>query len=242
MKLKHLKIILVIVIATFALTFLIQSNKANKLRDNWKESEGAFKEKDSDYKKLKKTHDKERADIEKERAKEREARERAEAEIVKIKIEGRKKDAELANAKKLIRTLSPDELCFKLNERVPSEFSLLEAGDFRLSRVGAEKTLSIFMDEARWRDTIGERDKEIVKLNGKNKSFENDIFSVEKALATVKTDLKNCDTALKASEKSKKDLKKMLRSVRWKERGKGAVGGALFTIIFLKLFGLIGGK
>lgn len=237
MKLKHLKIILIIVIAAFALTFLIQSNKANKLRDNWKESEGAFKEKDSDYKKLKKTHDKERADIEKERAKEREARERAEAEIVKIKIEGRKKDTELANAKKLIRTLSPDDLCFKLNERVPNEYSLLEAGDFRLSRVGAEQTLSIFMDEARGRDTVKERDDEIEQLKGKNKSFEVDIFKVEEALKKTKDDLSNCDTSLKASEKSKGDLKKMLRSVRWKERGKGAIGGALFAIILMKLFG-----
>lgn len=229
--------ILIGLVVVFVLFTWFQTCRANRLEDKAILEEGKAIQAKNDFVESKKKSDKAISDLNSEIESEKKGREQANVEIAKIKKESKKKDLELVNAKKLIRTLSPDELCFSLNERVPTEFSLLEAGDFHLSRLGGELTLEIFMDKERFEDKLTEKDEEISKLKGNGVKFQSEIKSWTGKYDLKVSDLGKCEKALKSSESALDSLKKSVRSMKWKERGKGAVGGALFVVIVLKLLG-----
>lgn len=228
------------VCALFVLVFFsLQITKANRYYNKYLVAEGNFQALNEAYIELKKSTDREKEILAQERDEERKAREASNREVQKIKAEGRKKDRELVEAKAKIKELTPDELTTQLNQRVPDQFTLLGTEDFSLTRRGGELTLGLFMDGERCAETITERDREIRKFKSNEISFNVEIFSLKKSLKSTEITLERCDKARLAAITSKENLHKSFKAMKWKQFGKGAIGGGLAVAVILKLTGVI---
>jgi vacuolar-type H+-ATPase subunit I/STV1 len=217
---------------------VLQTMRANKYYDKYLVSEGNFQAKNDAYVELKKQTDKDKVALAKERDKEKKAREKTDKEISRIRAEGRKKDKALAEAKAKISELTPDELTSELNSRVPTEFTLLAAGDFTLTRYGGERTLSLFMDGERCLETLSEQDSEIEKRKNKEKGFNTTILNLQTDLTKTENALKSCDGARLAAITSKDNLEKAFSGMKFVQFVKGA-GTVVLIYGGLKLFGVI---
>jgi len=236
---RYLPYIALAVVILLGTVFFIQTHRANKYYDKYLVSEGDFQAKNEAYIELKKETDTEKEILARGRDEEKFAREERDREINRIKAEGRKKDRELVKAKAKITELTPDELTTQLNSRVPGQYTLLGTEDFSLTRRGGELTLSIFMDGERCAEAITERDSEIEEYKTKEISFNTEILKVEKALKLTEETLAGCDEARLAAIASKENLEKAFKAMKWKQFGKGAVGGGVIALVILKVTGVI---
>lgn len=236
---NYLPYLAALFIIGFGVAFIIQMTKANKWHDRHLESEGAFKTKNTAYIELKKKTDAEKLKLAQERDVERKARKESDKRIGKIREESRRKDNELIKAKARISELTPDELTNELNARVPDQFTLLELGDFHLTRYGGEQTFSIFIDEERCAEKLKEKDDEIAEFDGKEKSFKKEISKWQKAIESIEDTLAGCDEARLGAIKSKEDLQRAYKAMKWKQFGKGAAGSLILLAVILKICGVI---
>lgn len=234
--LPHIVGFCVIIIIVF---FVLQTQRASKYYNKYLVSEGDFQSKNRAYIELKRETDKEKKVLARERDDEKIAREESNKEINRIRTAGRKKDAELVKAKAKIKELTPDELTRELNSRVPSQFALLVAGDFSLTRYGGEATLGIFMDGERCAGALTERNSEIEQYKIKEISFNKDRESFKIDLKATEKLVSDCDKARLAAITSKENLHKAFKAIKWKQLGKGAVGGGLLVVVILKVAGVI---
>jgi len=234
--LPHIVGFCVIMILVF---FVLQWQRANKYYDKYLVSEGDFQSKNRAYIELKRETDRDKAILARERDEEALARRESDKEIVRIKAAGRRKDKALVEAKAKIQELTPDELTIKLNARVPGQYKLLGTEDFSLTRYGGEATLSIFMDGERCTGKLSEKNSEIEKYKTKEISFNVEILNLESALKSTETTLAGCDQARLSAITSKENLEKAFKAMKWKQFGKGAVGGGLLAVVILKIAGVI---
>jgi len=234
--LPHIVGFCVIMILVF---FVLQTQRAGKYYNKYLVSEGDFQAKNTAYLELKRDTEREKAILARERDEEALARKESDKKIVQIRVAGRKKDAELVKAKAKIKELTPDQLTTQLNARVPGQYALLSTEDFSLTRYGGETTLSLFMDGERCVVALSERDSEIKKLKKNETSFKTDRESFKADLKLTEDDLKRCDEARLAAITSKENLHKAFKAMKWKQFGKGAVGGGLLVVVILKVAGVI---
>jgi len=234
--LPHIVGFCVIMILVF---FVLQTQRASRYYNKYLVSDGDFQAKNTAYLKLKGETDTEKAVLARERDEEKFAREERDKEINRIRAAGRKKDAELVKAKAKIQELTPDELTTQLNSRVPNQYTLLGTEDFSLTRRGGEATLSIFMDGERCVVALSERDSEIEEYKIKEISFNVEILNLNTALTSTETTLEGCDEARLAAITSKENLHKAFKAMKWKQFGKGAVGGGVALLVILKITGVI---
>jgi len=229
-------ILLLVMVGGF---MLIQTIRANKYYDKYLVSEGDFQAKNTAYLELKEDTDREKAILARERDEEAQGRAERDREINRIRAAGRKQDAELGKAKAKIKELSPDQLTNQLNSRVPTEFGLLASGEFSLSRRGGEATLSLFMDGERCVLALSERDSEIEEYKIKEISFNKDMDNFKIDLKSTEKLVSDCDKARLAAITSKENLEKAFKAMKWKQFGKGAVGGGVLVVVILKVAGVI---
>jgi len=228
-----------VIVILLCLAFLIQGHRANKYYNKYLVSEGDFQSKNRAYIELKRETEREKAILARERDEEALARQERGREINRIRVAGRKKDKALAEAKAKIQELTPDQLTIQLNSRVPGQYTLLGTEDFSLTRRGGELTLSLFMDGERCVVALSERDSEIEQYKIKEISFNKDRASFKVDLKKTEDALAGCDEARLAAIASKENLHKAFKSMKWKQFGKGAVGGGLLVVVILKLTGVI---
>lgn len=219
--------------------FILQIGRADKWYNKYLVSEGEFQAKNTAYLELKEETDQEKIILARERDEEVLARKERDREINRIHAAGRKKDKALAEAKAKIQELTPDELTTQLNSRVPSQYTLLGTEDFSLTRYGGEATLSLFMDGERCAVALSERDSEIEEYKIKEISFNKDRKSFKVDLKLTEDELKGCDQARLAAIESKENLHKAFKAMKWKQLGKGVVGGGLLVVVILKVAGAI---
>lgn len=236
---EYLPYVVTILIIIFGCLWIFQSQRAGKYYDKYLVSEGDFQSKNRAYIELKRETDREKAVLAKERDEEKLAREERDREINRIRAAGRKKDAALAEAKAKIQELTPDELTTQLNSRVPGQYTLLGTEDFSLSRRGGELTLGLFMDGERCTVALSERNSEIGKLKIKEISFNVEISNLNTALKSTEDALAGCDNARLTAITSKENLHKAFKAMKWKQFGKGAVGGGILVVAILKVAGVI---
>jgi len=236
---EYLPHLVILVVAIIVVMFVIQTQNASRYYNKYLVSEGEFQAKNTAYLKLKEETDREKIILAKKRDEEAVAREERDREINRIRAAGRKKDAELVKAKAKIQELTPDQLTIELNARVPGQYTLLGTEDFSLSRRGGELTLSLFMDGERCAEALSERDSEIEKLKKNETSFNADRESFKVDLKATEDDLKRCDEARLSAITSKENIERAFKAMKWKQLGKGAVGGGVLVVVILKLTGVI---
>jgi len=95
------------------------------------------------------------------------------------------------------------------------------------------------MDRERCVVALSERDSEIKEYKIKEISFNKDRESFKVDLKLSEDDLKRCDEARLAAITSKGNLEKAFKAMKWKQFGKGAVGGGVALLVILKIAGVI---
>lgn len=239
-KLKEwLPLIVGICVILVLVFFVLQIGRANKWYNKYLISEGEFQAKNTTYLDLKKETDREKIILARERNEEALARKERDREINRICAAGRKKDAALAEAKARIKELTPDQLTIQLNARVPGQYALLSTEDFSLTRYGGEATLGLFMDGEHCAGALSERNSEIEKYKTKEISFNKDIESFKIDLKSTEKLVSDCDKARLAAITSKENIEKAFKAMKWKQFGKGVVGGGLAVVVILKIAGVI---
>lgn len=234
-------VINVVVIAAIAILifFLVQSITAHRWGAKYEAANKKFGELQQEYDNFKATAEKEKAQLRADRDKDKQEREELDASIAKLENEKIDLEIRLAREKKKTATLSPDDLAKKLNKRVPNEYSLLQTNDFRLTRVGGEKTLNLFLDGESYLEKYNNQLKISQADEKKIGSLEESLAKAEKETSITEEELKKCDDSLKACVEAKTALEKSVRSRKWKARFQGALGGSALTVALLKIFGAI---
>ncbi len=230
-----------VVIAAIAILifFLVQSIVAHRWSAKYEAANKKFEELQKDYDNFKTTAEKEKAQLRVDRDKYKQAREELDANIAKLQNEKNYLARKLEQEKKKTATLTPDELAKELNKRVPTEYSLLQTGNFHLTRDGGVKTLNLFLDGESCLEKYNKQ-LEISQDNEKKiGSLEESLASAEKEIGITEEELKKCDDSLKACVDAKTALEKSIRSKKWKSRFQGALGGSALTVALLKIFGAI---
>lgn len=221
-------------IGVFILIFyLINSGLANRWTLKYRELDGRFDAVNDDYNEYKKKTEKDRVVIIQERD---EDRKKSRDKILSLEDEKIKLEESVASEKEKIKELTADQLTERLNEYVPNEFSLLEINTFSLTRRGGERTLEIFMDGEKFEDLY---EKQLVITEEEKTSHMKDIGYYELEIMMIDSGWAKCDNSLNACIESKEALEKAFKHAKWKNMGKGALGGSLFTITILKIFGVI---
>ncbi|MCK4384677.1 MAG: hypothetical protein KAW52_00295 [candidate division Zixibacteria bacterium] len=219
--------------------FGLQITKANRFYNKYLIADADFQSKNTAYIELKRETDREKIILVRERDEEAQARKESDKEIKEIRAAGRQKDRELVKAKAKIKELTPDQLTIQLNARVPGQYALLSTEDFSLTRYGGEATLGLFMDGERCTVALSERDSEIEEYKIKEISFNKDRKNFKVDLTATEKLVSDCDTARLAAINAKEDLHKAFKAMKWKQFGKGAVGGGLLVVVILKIAGVI---
>lgn len=236
MKIKGILFYTLILIAAFiVIFFLLQSHLAKKWDTKYNVLDGKFQVKNEDFETYKKDSDVEKGILRAARDVETKKNMRLDAKIEKLFNENLALEKELEEEKKKTEDLTGEELCEKLNERVPDEYTLIDAGGFHLTRKGGELTLNLFIDEEKYRRQYLNISALQVDKDKKISSFEKKNVLFIKDLAITEEQAKKAIIALDSCVEAKDSLEKLFKHTKWKERGKGAVGGSLITIIILKI-------
>jgi len=119
------------------------------------------------------------------------------------------------------------------------EIKFTLAGEFVLTRTGANRTLFKFYD--------GEKaEKEVAVLSEMVDSYQRKTISYENAIRIYKQELKanielkdSALATLAACEKAKKAITDAYKAKQWRSRGEGIILGIAITIVGAKVFGVI---
>jgi len=230
---------LVLIAISIFIFFFVQSYLSHRWGAKYDKLNNEFNAKNQEYINFKAAAEKEKAELQAGRDKEKQKRDELDVKIAGLESEKKSLAKNLEQEKKKTKTLSPDDLAKKLNERVPNEYGLLQTGDFHLTRAGGERTLNLFLDGENYFANYNKQ-LEINKVNeGKVSSLEESLKKAEKEIMLSDETLKKCDESLKACDNAKKALEKSYRAMKWRSRFQGAVGGSVLTVVVLKILGTI---
>lgn len=215
--------------------YLYMNAKASAWEKKFIERDGAYQVIKTQYAQLK---------LDSQRIQEGLRAEREAEKVLRLQSESRAEAKRQANIrlareneklKSTIKKMTGDELTNKLNVFVPTEYSLLLAGDFHLTRPGGEKTLSIFYDEQKWRQGYNNQGGIITELGVQIQSFENvTIPNYELALTDERGRADKAEESAESCDQALIALKKAYKWGKVVEFGKGA-GTVVALVAILKL-------
>tara|TARA_Y100000310_G_C20500308_1_gene723634 strand:- start:349 stop:936 length:588 start_codon:yes stop_codon:yes gene_type:complete len=178
------------------------------------------------------------AGLKKQRDKEKEKREEARSEILKLESEIAQGKEELAETKALIAEMTPNELTEGINEFIDDEAKLIASGNISLSPRGGVLTLSIFEEKIISDRLVVTKDNVISEKNVSILSLERDIVGYKEEIILNKDGWAKADELKNVVLEDNTALEKALSAQRWKSFGTGAVTIAI-AVAIIRLSGVL---
>jgi len=232
----HWKLLLGIISIFITVYAGIQTHRANRAEREQLRLEGKLEEQMSNQDKLFDEAAAARTKRAKERAEERLRRKELEARIQKFKKESEEAKRALEREKEKTAKLPPTELVAEIVERIGFESDLTKSGLYLFTRKGAERTLDRFKDGEFYLSEYSKFQEVIAAHDAEVKSFNESIAECEEEKEGNFAGWEDCRKTLATAIKDKEAIKKAARLSKWRARGEGAVGGALFIFVIDKIF------
>lgn len=224
----------VVVVAVLLIITFIKDKEADKWYNEHLVLKGKLEVQTEGHTKYVTTTENEKAELRIERDGEKKVRVRLEEDIAGIRASAAVDKRKLIAEKKKTATLPPDEIVIQVNERIGDETTLMEAGFFKVTRKGMNKTLDRFKDGefnlAQWEKV----EKAFSKCGEKNKSFDTTVKNLTIDLGKTQVGWDKCKGTLKTSLEDNEALEKTLKAAKWGATVKG-IGGVTVVVVVLKL-------